>query len=203
MHAYLLSGTDEKAIKNKVKDLIRQENATLFEFEVKKIADTRNLSKFTNLLVSEKTAIFIKNIDQATTEALNAFLKNLEEPQENLFYILTATSSYNVLPTIVSRCQVIRVGNKKIEKEDLEKARNFLDLSIAEKLVYIKDFKQKDQALKFIETIILAGQVLMKKETKKKVKVAKALKKAALVRERIVNNANCSLQLTSFCLSIV
>ncbi len=37
----------------------------------------------------------------------NAFLKTLEEPQENCCFILLASSRHMVLPTIISRCQVL------------------------------------------------------------------------------------------------
>lgn len=41
-------------------------------------------------------------------ESANALLKTLEEPHEKTMFLLTATSSDEVMPTVRSRCQVLR-----------------------------------------------------------------------------------------------
>ncbi len=45
--------------------------------------------------------------DAANVEAMNAFLKTLEEPPANVVIVLTAESADALLPTIVSRCEVL------------------------------------------------------------------------------------------------
>ena len=45
--------------------------------------------------------------ERATTEAANALLKTLEEPPSYVALVLTATEADVLLPTIVSRCQVL------------------------------------------------------------------------------------------------
>jgi len=45
--------------------------------------------------------------ERATPEAANALLKTLEEPPDQVVLILTATEADVLLPTIVSRCQVL------------------------------------------------------------------------------------------------
>jgi len=47
------------------------------------------------------------NFERATTSAANALLKTLEEPAEQVVLILSATDPSKLLPTIVSRCQVL------------------------------------------------------------------------------------------------
>ncbi len=49
----------------------------------------------------------ISPIDAATPAAANCLLKTLEEPPERVILILTANCLDMVLPTIVSRCQVV------------------------------------------------------------------------------------------------
>lgn len=44
---------------------------------------------------------------EATDEAANALLKTLEEPADNVILLLTARSIESLLPTIVSRCEVV------------------------------------------------------------------------------------------------
>lgn len=51
---------------------------------------------------------FIDGANLMTTEAANALLKTLEEPHQKTVLLLLAPSETGVLPTIRSRCQVIR-----------------------------------------------------------------------------------------------
>ena len=45
--------------------------------------------------------------DVANVETMNAFLKTLEEPPANVVILMTAESADELLPTIVSRCEVL------------------------------------------------------------------------------------------------
>lgn len=56
-----------------------------------------------------RTIIVLTNIDTMRKEAANAFLKLLEEPSGNIMFILTAAQTDQLLPTIISRCQQIRL----------------------------------------------------------------------------------------------
>src|SRR3989304_1020922 len=100
MHAFLLIGDSKAGLENGIKNLTQKLKAKTLEFPLVKIEDVRNLNSFTNLKVPTPTAIVIRGIDAATLPAQNAFLKNLEEPQANLYYLLTAISEKSVLPTI-------------------------------------------------------------------------------------------------------
>ena len=118
MHAFLIIGR-ALALQPKVDELCEKLKLKQLNYAVKKIEDVRSLNNLISLTLSEPTAIVVKAINGATTEALNAFLKNLEEPQDNLYFILTSRNEQSVLATIVSRCQVIRVaGSSGAEEED-------------------------------------------------------------------------------------
>lgn len=56
---------------------------------------------------SRKVAV-INDADSMTPEASNAFLKTLEEPPERAVLLLIASNLDAVLPTIRSRCQLVR-----------------------------------------------------------------------------------------------
>ena len=56
---------------------------------------------------ADKKIYILDRIDRMTDSAANAFLKTLEEPPEDAVIILLAASREGVLPTIVSRCQVV------------------------------------------------------------------------------------------------
>ena len=59
----------------------------------------------------------IWGIDKMNTEACNKFLKLLEEPPKNTFFILVASDITYMLPTIISRCQITEL--KPIGDADL------------------------------------------------------------------------------------
>ena len=51
---------------------------------------------------------------------MNALLKILEEPTEGIYAIFTTKNINRILPTIISRCQVIELkpDNKEVLKEN-------------------------------------------------------------------------------------
>lgn len=51
----------------------------------------------------------LNNIESMTTVAINAILKFLEEPGKNIYAILTTENESKILPTILSRTQVLRL----------------------------------------------------------------------------------------------
>lgn len=51
----------------------------------------------------------IPNFQKLTVQAQNALLKTLEEPQDKVIILLTVNALESLLPTIVSRCEVIRL----------------------------------------------------------------------------------------------
>jgi DNA polymerase III subunit delta' len=58
----------------------------------------------------KRVVIILTGIDTMRKETANAFLKLLEEPSDNILFILTASKTDQLLPTIISRCQHIRLG---------------------------------------------------------------------------------------------
>lgn len=71
--------------------------------QVREFIKALNLSSF---LGSYKIGI-IKQADKLTPEAANALLKTLEEPKDKVVIILLASEESSLLPTIVSRSQIL------------------------------------------------------------------------------------------------
>ncbi len=70
----------------------------------------------------------IHNIGGGTTKAaFHALLKILEEPPENVIFILATTEPQKVIPTILSRCQ--RFDFKPIKIEDIKKRLKIISKS--------------------------------------------------------------------------
>lgn len=56
-------------------------------------------------------------VENMTTEAVNSILKFLEEPGNEIYAFLTTNNENNVLPTIISRCQLMRL--KLIDRKEV------------------------------------------------------------------------------------
>lgn len=96
---------------------------------------------------------YIEEAQNLTIEAQNAFLKTLEEPPERTIIILTAPSIDSLLPTIISRCQIIYL--KRIileEKNDDEKGFNefilLISKSIGDTFAYAASFFRERNSVK-------------------------------------------------------
>lgn len=75
-----------------------------------RIDEIRDLQKKINYLPYEgKTkVVIVDSAEQMNLQASNAFLKTLEEPPQATVLILIASNLYQLLPTIISRCQGIK-----------------------------------------------------------------------------------------------
>src|SRR3989344_6067449 len=151
MHAYLIVDKNQERVRNKAKELSESGKSQFLNFSLEKIENVRELIKFSALSVSKKTTIFIDNIDKASTEALNAFLKLLEEPQENLEFILGSSSSLNIPQTIVSRCLVIHQEVSGYGYEHSDFADNFFFHESLGQIRSVIKNKNQRRSLRFFE----------------------------------------------------
>lgn len=88
---------------------------------LKIIGNTENIKKndilslksdFSMKAVDNKRQVYILcNVDSLNKNAANSLLKFLEEPENDVIAILLCDSVINVIPTIVSRCQIISLLN--------------------------------------------------------------------------------------------
>lgn len=174
MHAFILINTDPN-------EFAKKQNAKIMPFTMQKIEDARELKKFVKFSFSEKTAIIINDIDKITPEAANAFLKNLEEPTKNIIYILTASNLSNVLPTIISRCQIVKSTNPQIYKS----TNINMDYDYKDAL----NIKDREEAIKFIENLIYQDHENQN---------FKNMENYLNTIQNLRANGNVSLQLTNF-----
>ncbi|MBI2065896.1 hypothetical protein HYT60_00075 [Candidatus Woesebacteria bacterium] len=200
MHAYLIEGEGE-TLERSIQALVKNLKAKLFTYPVAKIEDVRSLNSFINLTLSNPTAILIRGVDEATDEALNAFLKNLEEPQENLYFILTAASHHKVLPTVVSRCQIVKTVSAKASEEDRRLAMDFLKKSAGEKISFLEPIKDREEAKQFVSGLSLGLHELLREGGADYSLLAQGLRASLLTRERLRANGNVTLQLTNMVIS--
>ena len=65
--------------------------------------------------IGQARVVIVDSAHLMNEQAANAFLKTLEEPSENLYFILTTTEAQLLLPTIQSRVQMMRFPVLEIE----------------------------------------------------------------------------------------
>jgi len=202
MHAYLIvTPNKEEGLANAI-SLAKKIGENFYEFSLTKIEEVRNLNLFVKLSFEKPTTIIIKDIEKATEEALNAFLKNLEEPQKNLTYILLARSEEKLIPTIVSRCQVIRVRGKEKADTNQKEIQDFLEMSTGEKFAYLEKIKDRKEAIDFIEKIILFWHKFLVTGENDSKTISEYLKIAEKTHKNLTANGNVSLQLTNFVVNL-
>ena len=76
------------------------------------VAQVREMIMYTNKSSFNNMAriILIDNIENLNKNSVNALLKIIEEPNENVFFILINNSEKNILPTLKSRCLSFKIN---------------------------------------------------------------------------------------------
>lgn len=197
MHAYLLIGNESET---ELLKLLNSSGSERIDFTLNKIVDVRELNKFTSLKLPKNTAIVINNFEEASEEAQNAFLKSLEEPQENLTYILIAKTTNNILPTILSRTRIIEVQNPRIKssKENIELTKEFLEGDTRKRLALTSKIKTREEALSFLNDLIIGGASLLNGNMEH----ALFLEKTVDTMKALKLNGNVQLQLTNLAINM-
>ena len=77
MHSFLFIGKNRELLEKEINKFIKLKKLKPYEHPLKKISDVRELNSFVKLKTNIPTAMVCHNIDNASTEALNAFLKKV------------------------------------------------------------------------------------------------------------------------------
>ena len=85
--------------------LPEQAGGTIKVEQVRELQHTLSLSPYE----SKYRVALLLNAEAATVSAQNALLKTLEDAPEKVILLLTTDSAENLLPTITSRCEVLRL----------------------------------------------------------------------------------------------
>lgn len=101
--------------------------------------------------------VVLEDASNLTIEAQNALLKTLEEPPKEAMLILGAPSDANLLPTIISRCEVVILTLNLIQgfqdpvempkqvRHDIEK---LINSNMEDRFEYVANLKEKEQFLR-------------------------------------------------------
>ena len=132
---------------NNPKELIPSQNGEI------RIEQIRNLYKLINLKPYQskyRVAVFLR-FDKANDNAANALLKTLEEAPSYAVLILTADNPEQLLPTIVSRCEVLRLRPLRVDQVQNELETGGLETGRAKLIAHISGGRM-GYALRLIES---------------------------------------------------
>lgn len=107
----------------------------------------------TKSIQSDKRVYIINEAEKLNVSSANSLLKFIEEPSDGIVAILVTSNVYNVISTIRSRCQIIRLKkNNEKEKEHLINKLNYTLEQYNEKKNLILNFilnveKKKNDAI--------------------------------------------------------
>ncbi len=120
------------------------------------IAEARKIKEHFSLkpYSAKGRIVVLEDADVLTIEAQNALLKTLEELPQEAMLILSTSSDANLLPTILSRCQISHLQEtnpagsthqtRGVKPEDIEK---LLNSSIEERFAFIEKLRDKEEFL--------------------------------------------------------
>lgn len=102
--------------------------------------------------------------EKMSDEAANNLLKLLEEPPPNTIFILLCDQPDQLLPTVISRCQIFVLGNdfgKKVRQADpqmIEEAKEFINglpaMHIYEVLIRARDREKREDQRDFLLALL-------------------------------------------------
>lgn len=115
----LLSNKDNSA--QYLQEYIIKNGIALFEIEYVdglKVEDARRIKKSLSFRTKNKKLFYFTGV--YTIEAQNALLKSIEEHADNVHFIFCAEKEEQLLPTIRSRCYIVKLSGKNIPSEQIE-----------------------------------------------------------------------------------
>lgn len=167
-HAYIVVG-DLDSSKNALLDAFAKRGITIQgnsdftvetygTFLIENVAELK--SRAQNLSETNRGKFFIICAQSITREAQNALLKILEEPNQNTYFFFCFPRIEGILPTVISRVQIIKNENNG-EELDL---KDFFKMSYAKRLEFIKKMldshedddtsgERREVAIKFLNSV--------------------------------------------------
>lgn len=151
-HAYIFSGPDKEILEKasqKFVGLLGVQGEDLFKIDLNgeeiKVGITRALLKKINLspLFSPFKMAIISRAENLNAESASALLKVLEEPRGKTVIILLTSLPQSLLPTILSRCQILNFYEATTASGD--EIESFIKMDLVAKYEYLEKLAQEDK----------------------------------------------------------
>lgn len=113
----LIEHSEIEKILNQVQNLCEKLESS-FLYENLPINQIRNISSWAHLSANNgKKIVIIENAEKMIESSRNALLKILEEPPEDVVFILTTSNRGAILPTILSRVRTYNFFERSLEQQ--------------------------------------------------------------------------------------
>ena len=169
---------------------------------IEHVRDLRQAVSFQPYQADYSTYVIIR-VDEASIPAQNALLKSLEEPPTHAIFLLTATQLEKVLPTVRSRCVIVkgeRSGEESAANPDASAVLELLQLKTEQALPRIfelsEKYKDKKMALQFLDEVAGAAHQQIINEPNRRLVVL--LQNLLSTHSLIQKNVNVRLALEHF-----
>ena len=153
----------KQGLESKIVEKIDAENGKV------KVVDLREWFKksFLKRKLGEVAVFLIKGADNLSLQCQNTLLKPLEEPEEEVVYVLTVKSLSKLLPTVTSRCMKIdlsKEGEKKvIDNEKWQRLSKVWQGDLADCVELIEDLSKEDEIGLFLQEVMEKLEVGLRK----------------------------------------
>ena len=218
MHAYIITGANNEERSQELERILKTEHISAFdtvtihievEDETIPIAAIRDLKS--RLVLAPNDSPFMAGIipdaHKMKTEAQNALLKLLEEPPPRVKLYLETAYPESLLPTILSRCQIISLQHGA-KSDDMETAvQEFISLTSASpgniiqqvELIATDRIKAKQWTLTALEVgrHVLLETLMGKRQTLEIPRITKVLRNLQKAHTELSVNVNPKLVLDS------
>jgi len=119
-------------------------NPDTVNIKIEELNDLFNYFETKSLRNNGNRVYVIYGIERFSTTLSNKILKFLEEPENNIYGILMTQNINVLLPTIISRCQTIKISyEKSFDNEKVDNMKNFLTFFInnhIDTIAYTNDY---------------------------------------------------------------
>ncbi|EKD85378.1 MAG: hypothetical protein ACD_38C00035G0002 [uncultured bacterium] len=158
--------------------------------EARKIKEHFSLKPFS----AKGRAAVLEDASILTPEAQNALLKTIEELTRDALLILGASSDANFLPTVLSRCEIVRLettglagGEPTTYEVYIKEIEKLLDSSFENRFEYVEKIKNKEE---FLHCLVYFFRQEMLKNAYKKPDVLQFLKELLPAEQWAKQNVN-------------
>lgn len=143
---------------------LRENSFTPFEVEYFddpiKIETARTIKNILSYKVPTKKIFIFRN--SCTVEAQNALLKNMEEAMDNIYFLFSSSREDALLPTVRSRCLVIKLTTHTAVNEEIADLVNNIcesnnDWSKIDELILFLENNNLDDLIPALRYLLLAN----------------------------------------------
>lgn len=212
MNSFILVGSEDHA-KQKIVELttdIAGIDLYTFSFETPSIGieQVRKLQHVVSFAPaqSRRKAVVLYGSHKLTAPAQNAFLKTLEEPPQDTLIILQTETLHQLLPTLLSRCQITQLASpSEITHDSLLTIflNQELKISVGRRLLLVgKIGKSKEEIVSSLQSEIYALHKQLLTNNEQAVKYKQLLQKLSLARHLVRRNVNPRLVVENLLLKL-